>query len=182
MSATRRRPIGDRVPDRSQTVADHMETRLYCTPITETLFEGLSIWLWNKQVMLGASKIMCVNGIMYAGEFFRRRYLGTRLVTDWMLRFEISFSRLSARLFHLNARWICADLTSQSDPVSTRAALICNFSSFSLNHYRCSPTQRCNNQYVVELVTYKSSLRYFVETSVLASSGLQVLQQLYRRL
>ena len=43
MSATWCRPIGDRVPDRSQTVADHMETRLYCSPITETLFEGLSI-------------------------------------------------------------------------------------------------------------------------------------------
>ena len=28
MSATWRRPIGDRVADRSQTVADHMETRL----------------------------------------------------------------------------------------------------------------------------------------------------------
>ena len=41
--ATSRRPIGDRVTDRPQTVADHMETRLYCSPITETLFEGLSI-------------------------------------------------------------------------------------------------------------------------------------------
>ena len=41
--ATWRRPIGDRVTDRPQTVADHMETRLYCSPITETLFEGLSI-------------------------------------------------------------------------------------------------------------------------------------------
>ena len=80
MSATWRRPIGYRVPDQSQTVADHMETRLYCAPITETLFEGLSIWLRNKQVMLGTPKIMCVNGIMYAGEFFRRRYLGTRLL------------------------------------------------------------------------------------------------------
>ena len=69
MSATWRISIGDRVPDRSQTVADHMETRLYCAPITETLFEGLSIWLRNKQVMLGALKTMCVNGIMYAGEF-----------------------------------------------------------------------------------------------------------------
>ena len=82
MSATWHRPIGDRVPDRSQTVTDHMETRFYCAPIAETLFEGLSIWLRNKQVMLGTPKIMCVNDIMYAGEFFRRRYLGTRLVTD----------------------------------------------------------------------------------------------------
>ena len=79
MSATWHRPIGDCVPDRSQTVADHMESRLYCTPITENLFEGLSIWLRNKQVMLGAPKIMCVNGI-YTGQFFRRRYSGTMLL------------------------------------------------------------------------------------------------------
>ena len=79
MSATWHRPIGDCVSDRSQTVADHMETRLYCAPITETLFEGLRIWLRNKQVMLGSLKIMCVNGI-YAGEFFRRRYWGTTLL------------------------------------------------------------------------------------------------------
>ena len=132
--------------------------------------------------MLGALKIMCVNGI-YAGEFFRRRYSGTRLVTDWILKiWNIVFTSVSEAFPFEGTNWICVDLTSQSDPVITRAALICNFSSFWLNHYRCRRTQRCNNQYVVELVTSKSSFGYFGDISVLASSGRQVFQQLYRRL
>ena len=56
--------------------------------------------------MLGALKIMSVNGI-YTREF-----------KDFICLF-----RLSARLFHLRARGIWADLISQLDPVIKRAAL-----------------------------------------------------------
>ena len=81
--------------------------------------------------MLGVPKIVSVDGI-YAGEFIRQVYLGTRLSAVSNIKDFNCLDRLSARLSHLRARRIRADLTSQPDPVMMRAALFCSFSSFWL--------------------------------------------------
>ena len=60
------------------------------------------------------------------------RYLGTRLLAVLNIKDFNCLSRLSARLSHLRARRICADLISQPDPVIIRAALFCSFSSLRL--------------------------------------------------
>ena len=67
---------------------------------------------------------------IYVGEFIR--YSGTRLLAVLNIKDFNCLVRLSARLFHLRARRIWADLTSQPDPVMIRAALFCSFSSFWL--------------------------------------------------
>ena len=50
------------------------------------------------------------------------RYSGTRLFTVLNIKDFSCFARLSARLFHLRAWRIGADLASQLDPVIMRAA------------------------------------------------------------
>ena len=67
------------------------------------------------------------------------RYSGTRLLTVLNIKDFSCFARLSARLFHLRARRIWADLTSQPDPVIMRAALFCSFSSFWLRPLPIQP-------------------------------------------
>ena len=47
------------------------------------------------------------------------RYSGTRLLAVLSIKDFNCLSRLSARLSHLRARRICADLISQPDPVIT---------------------------------------------------------------
>ena len=84
----------------------------------------------NEKVMLGAPKIVSVDGI-YAGEFITDRYSGTWLLAVLNIKDFNCLERLSTRLSYLRARsW--ADLTSQPDPVMMRAALFCSFSSFWL--------------------------------------------------
>ena len=51
------------------------------------------------------------------------RYSGTRLLAVLNIKYFNCLERLSARLSHLRARRIWADLTSQQDPVMMRAAL-----------------------------------------------------------
>ena len=50
------------------------------------------------------------------------KYSGTRLFTVLNIKDFNCLSHLSARLFHLRARGIWADLTSQLDPVIMRSA------------------------------------------------------------
>ena len=65
----------------------------------ETLFEGLSVWPWNKQVILGAPKIMYVEGITLVN--FSKRYSGTRLFIVLNNKDFNCFSLLPARFLLL---------------------------------------------------------------------------------
>ena len=60
------------------------------------------------------------------------RYSGTRLFTVLNIKDFSCLARLSARLSHLRAWIIGAELASQLDPVIMRAALFWSFSSFWL--------------------------------------------------
>ena len=108
------------------------------------------------------------------------RYSGTRLFTVLNIKDFSCLARLSARLSHLRACRIGAELASQLDPVIMRAAPFWSFSSFCWDHYRYSLRQRCINRDAEESMTCKYWQGYSGDILVLASSGQLVLLQLYR--